>query len=224
MKINKVYLKGQEKTGGWNNPNKIIIHHPEFYGTVQSLNDVMRNMGFSMIGYNYYVRKDGSVWQGRPVSATGANCYNQNHSSIGVCFEGNYDNDKTMPDAQFKSGVELIQYLNNIYGITEVNGHKYYRNTDCPGRHFPLQKMLDAVKGTPIKSSSSGSLDGRIGIVATRSSNLIVRDKPGTQGNKIGSLQKGSRVKLFKNCGNGWYEIYYGAHGGYVSADYINLI
>lgn len=84
--------------------------------------------------------------------------------------------------------------------------------------------MLDAVKGTPMKSSSSGSLDGRIGIVATKSSNLIVREGASKESMQIRSLPKGSKVKIYKDCGNGWYSIYYGAHGGYVSKDYINLI
>ncbi len=147
MQINKVYLEGQNQVGGWNDPNKIIIHHPEFYGSVQSLNNLMRNMNFTMIGYNYYVRKDGSVWQGRPVGVTSGNCYGQNHHSIGVCFEGNYDKDTSMPEAQFNAGVELIKYLKSKHGISEVNGHKHYYNTDCPGRYFPLSRMLGAIAG-----------------------------------------------------------------------------
>lgn len=147
MKINQVYLEGENQVNGWNDPNKIIIHHPEFYGSVQALNNVMRNMNFTMIGYNYYVRKDGTVWQGRSVNVTSGNCYGQNHHSIGVCFEGNYDKDTSMPDAQFAAGVELIKYLKSKYGISEVNGHKHYYNTACPGRYFPLSRMLGAING-----------------------------------------------------------------------------
>lgn len=145
MKINKIYLQGQNQVTGWNDPDKIIIHHPEFNGSVEALNDVMRNMGFTMIGYNYYIRKDGSVWQGRPVNVTSGNCYGQNNHSIGVCFEGNYDKDTSMPQAQFDAGVELIKYLKSKYGINEVNGHKHYFNTACPGKYFPLDRMLKAI-------------------------------------------------------------------------------
>ncbi|MBM7835698.1 peptidoglycan recognition protein family protein [Clostridium sardiniense] len=160
MKINTVYLKGQDQVTGWNKPNKIIIHHPEYYGSVQALNDVMRNMRFTMIGYNYYVRKDGSVWKGRPDNVTSGNCYGQNTQSLGVCFEGNYDKDSSMPDAQFNSGVELIRYLKSKYGINEVNGHKHYYNTACPGRNFPLGRMLNAIKGSGsshIEESTGGT-------------------------------------------------------------------
>ncbi|WP_052297415.1 hypothetical protein [Clostridium perfringens] len=63
MDIKKVYLKGQEEAKGWNKPDKIIIHHPEYNGSIEGLNDIMRSMGFYMIGYNFYVRKDGTVYE-----------------------------------------------------------------------------------------------------------------------------------------------------------------
>ncbi|HBJ2615551.1 TPA: N-acetylmuramoyl-L-alanine amidase [Clostridium botulinum] len=152
MKINKTNLPHGALTG-YNNPNKIIIHHPEFYGSIENLNSIMRNMGYSMIGYNYYIRKDGSVWEGRPLNCASANCYGQNNSSIGVCFEGNYERDTSMPQAQFKAGVELIQYLKSTYGINEVGGHKKYYNTACPGKNFPLQDMLKAINGQNYNSN-----------------------------------------------------------------------
>lgn len=144
MQINTVYLKGQEEACGYNNPNKIIIHHPEWQGDIYGLNDLMRNMGFYMVGYNYYVRKDGSVWKGRPDNATSANCFGQNNQSLGVCFEGNFEVD-TMGTVQFNAGVELIKSLKNKYGINEVGGHKKYFNTACPGKNFPLDEMLNAI-------------------------------------------------------------------------------
>lgn len=147
MEINKVYLKGQEQARGYNNPNKIIIHHPEWYGDIYSLNNLMRSMGYYMLGYNYYVRKDGSVWQGRPVWATGANCYGQNNCSIGIAFEGNYDKDTSMPTSQFEAGVELIKYLKDKYNINEVGPHYKYSSTECPGKYFPVNDMLSAING-----------------------------------------------------------------------------
>lgn len=107
MKINEVYLKGQEQAKGYNNPNRIIIHHSEFYGSIEGLNDIMRSMDFYMRGYNYYIRKDGSIWNGRPDWATSGNCYGQNNCSLGVCFEGNNDVDAEMLRAQFDAGWSL---------------------------------------------------------------------------------------------------------------------
>ena len=79
------------------------------------------------------------------------------------------------------------------------------------------------VSNTSNTKTTNDSLDGRIGVVATSGGNLNIRSLPSTEGSIIGSLPKGATVKLFKDKGNGWYEIYYGAHGGFVSKDYIRL-
>lgn len=156
MEIIKVPLKGENKVGGYNNPKYLIIHHPEFNGSIERLNDIMRDMGFTMIGYNYYVRKDGKVYKGRPDNVTSGNCYDYNTKSLGICFEGNYDEEKEMPKAQFDAGVELIKELKAKYGISNnnINGHKAFYNTACPGRYFPLDKMLNAIRG----GSASGNI------------------------------------------------------------------
>lgn len=132
--------KGELQYGNY--PTKIILHHPEFNGSAEALNDMMINMGFVMCGYNFYIRKDGSIYAMRPVDAIGGNCYGQNASSIGLAFEGNFMTD-TMSDAQFNSGVELCKYLMQQYpNIKEIGPHKKYYNTDCPGINFPIDNMI----------------------------------------------------------------------------------
>lgn len=161
MEIIKVPLVGENKVTGWNNPEYLIIHHPEFNGTIERLNEIMRSMNFTMIGYNYYVRKNGKVYKGRPDNVTSGNCYNYNTKSLGICFEGNYDVEKEMPKAQFDAGVELIKELRAKYNISnsKINGHKAYNNTACPGKYFPLDAMLKAIKG----GSSSGNISVNTG-------------------------------------------------------------
>ncbi len=196
MKINTVFLKGQDQVSGWNDPNKIIIHHPEFYGSIEALNNLMRNMGYTMVGYNYYVRKDGSVWKGRPDKVTSANCYGENNHSLGVCFEGNYDKDKEMPQVQFNAGVELIKYLKSKYGINEVNGHKHYYNTDCPGRYFPLDRMLKAVNSnnSATKPSTNNGLVSQHGKCTVIVDKLMIRERPSTSSKAVGSYSRGESV------------------------------
>lgn len=41
--------------------------------------------------------------------------------------------------------------------------------------------------------------------------------------NKIGLLMKGQKVKIDKRYGD-WYSIYFGDHGGYISANYVKLV
>ena len=203
MEIKKVYLKGQEEAKGWNNPNKIIIHHPEYIGSIEGLNNIMRNMGYYMIGYNFYVRKDGTVYEGRPVWAIGANCYGQNNSSIGVCFEGNYDKETEMPQAQFNAGVELIEYLKNKYGISEVNGHKYYYNTACPGRYFPLERMLKSIDENILNDTDitdvPSSDDSNKKDFSTNARALVAldpRDNPSDNYSDLGEIYKDERFRV----------------------------
>ena len=52
---------------------------------------------------------------------------------------------------------------------------------------------------------------------------LNVRDKASINGNVIGTLDKGTKVKLSTKIGD-WWSIYYGEHGGFVSAQYIQKL
>lgn len=52
---------------------------------------------------------------------------------------------------------------------------------------------------------------------------LNVRDKASINSNIIGTLDKGTKVKLSTKIGN-WWNIYYGEHGGFVSDKYVNKL
>lgn len=95
------------------------------------------------IGYNYWISLDGTVYEGRGLNE-GAGVLNHNGHVISIGFQGDYDNaNKVMPDAQYNSGVELIQWLKSqIERIQTVAGHKYWGGTECPGRYFPLDEMI----------------------------------------------------------------------------------
>ena len=73
---------------------QIILHHAAMNGSVQDIHRVHLNKDYSGIGYHYYIRKDGSIWEGRPVDMIGAHAQGSNSNSIGVCFEGNFENEK----------------------------------------------------------------------------------------------------------------------------------
>lgn len=157
MNINKTDLRIVGNLLYGNYPTKIILHHPEFNGDVEALNEMMISMGYQMIGYNYYVRKDGSIWGGRPVSAIGANCHGQNATSIGIAFEGNFMTD-IMGDAQFSAGVELCKYLMQQYpSIHEIGPHKKYFATACPGDNFPVDKMISEALGGYVVPANNGA-------------------------------------------------------------------
>lgn len=119
----------------------IVLHHAA--ATECSVEDVHRwhlANGWAGIGYHFFIRKDGSVWRGRPEDTVGAHTKGYNSTSIGICFEGNFETE-SMPDAQKKAGVELVSYLKEKYSVENVKGHRELKATACPGKNFPLDEI-----------------------------------------------------------------------------------
>lgn len=140
------------KFGSMNNRAKttlLVLHHAA--ATTCTVEDIHRwhiNNGWSGIGYHFFVRKDGTVYEGRPINAVGAHAYNYNSISIGICFEGNFENEK-MRSAQKKAGKELVTYVRQKYPtITKVVGHRDLMPTACPGKNFPFDEIA---KGATVK-------------------------------------------------------------------------
>ena len=130
----------------------IILHHRAGNGTVESIHAQHLTQGWTGIGYHFYVRKDGSVYKGRPVETVGAHCTNYNTVSVGVCFEGNFDNEK-MSAAQLKAGQELVSYLKSLYPSAEVKRHKDFGGTACPGKNFPFEKIKKGTETMTVKTA-----------------------------------------------------------------------
>jgi hypothetical protein len=125
--------------------NKIILHHAEAsVCSVQDIHNWHLQNGWIGIGYAFFVRKDGTIYEGRPINTIGSHCLGSNLDSIGICAEGNYMTE-TMPDIQKQAIVDLIKYIKNIYGNLEVGGHKQYSPSECPGTNYPLQEVIDMV-------------------------------------------------------------------------------
>lgn len=123
----------------------IILHHRGGNGDVQSIHKGHLANGWTGIGYHFYVRKDGTVYRGRPLYATGSHCEGFNSNSVGVCFEGNFQNE-TMSDKQAQAGRELIKYLKSLYPGIDVKKHEDFNSTLCPGKNFPFTDLLIAPK------------------------------------------------------------------------------
>ena len=69
--------------------------------------------GFVDVGYHYYIKKDGTIQEGRPIEKAGAHAQGHNAHSIGICYEGGLDANRkpkdTRTDAQKKSMLILIK-------------------------------------------------------------------------------------------------------------------
>ena len=121
----------------------IALHHAVMNGSVEDVHRVHLNQGYSGIGYHIYIRKDGSIWEGRPLDTVGAHAQGSNSISVGVCFEGNFEEEQ-MSDAQIQAGREVVAYLKDLYNISDVRGHREVNATACPGKNFPFNKIASA--------------------------------------------------------------------------------
>ena len=177
----------------------LILHHS---GTTTCTPDGVHSWhvgnGWAGIGYHYLVRKDGTIYRGRPEDTVGAHAYGVNSHSIGVCFEGNYQVEPTMPAAQLAAGQALVADIKRRWGITKVIGHKDVAGstTDCPGKYFPLVEMISGKTETATNNTTKEDII----MVATQ---MI---GSGDRGNAVKSLQ-GALIAQGYPCGS------YGADG-----------
>ena len=142
-----------EKSYKWNGAlqkrsrtDYIILHHAAAVKlSADEAHKIHLGKGWTGIGYHFYVRKDGSVYRGRPIDTVGAHCQDYNSRSVGICFEGNYETEAVMPDAQRRAGQELIGYLKGVYSKAKIKKHKDFNPTACPGKNFPFDDIANGV-------------------------------------------------------------------------------
>lgn len=142
--IEKTY-KWSGKLENRSSTKRIILHHAEAKScTAADIHRWHLDNGWSGIAYHFFVRKDGTVYRGRPEDAVGAHAYGANSDSIGICFEGNFEQE-IMPEVQAKAGYELVKMLKATYNISKVLAHRDVGNTDCPGKNFPFADISRGV-------------------------------------------------------------------------------
>lgn len=205
--------------------NKIILHHSgvEVLQNIETIHNYHLSKGWAGIGYHYYIRKDGSVYEGRAIDIVGAHCSNFNTDSIGICCEGNFDNE-TMNDKQKEALKILVKYLYQKYNIKTIAGHRNFNKTSCPGKNFPMQDVLNYIE----EKEPEIDINYEVGKVYTTQVDLNVRTMPDvnsrqklykelTQDGKKHSykqtkavLKKGTRVSclgIYKMNNNIWIKI-----------------
>lgn len=157
MKINEVTYKWNGTLSKRRSTSRIILHHAAASKcSAQQIHSWHLANGWVGIGYHFLVRKDGSIYRGRPENTVGAHAGNNNYDSIGVCFEGNFMTE-TMSEVQKRAGQELVQYLKDKYGISKVQKHSDVNATGCPGAHFPFREIFEGVsEDKPAESAADG--------------------------------------------------------------------
>ncbi len=130
---------------GLKSAETLIFHHAAADCTAADVHRWHLSRGWLGIGYHYFVDKAGRVWRGRPESAAGAHCLGKNFSSLGVCFEGNFE-EETMPEAQRRAGAELAADILGRYPAMRPARHSDFDATACPGRNFPFAELAGAAE------------------------------------------------------------------------------
>lgn len=128
-----------------NKPKYLVIHHTASENmTVERIDEIHKGNGWDSIGYHYYIRKDGKIYSGRKENMEGAHAVGENKRSIGICLEGNFENE-VITEKQKEAIDELSLYLCLKYDITDIIGHKEVYNTLCPGSNINIQKLKEEI-------------------------------------------------------------------------------
>lgn len=123
--------------------DRIILHHAAGNGTAESIHKYHVSLGWKGIAYHYYVRKDGTIYRGRPEDTVGGHTSGYNSRSIGICAEGNFETD-VMSDAQRDAIRALVLDIRTRYPDTKTIKHKDVGATACPGKNYPFDYIAAA--------------------------------------------------------------------------------
>ena len=129
----KSYKQKQRRVKDITRPiNTIIVHCTateegrDF--TAHDVDRWHRQQGWSMIGYHYLIRLDGTIELGRELSEAGAHCRGHNTDSIGIAYVGGLDGNGECKDTrtteQKHSLRALLQVLKSIWPDAEICGHR----------------------------------------------------------------------------------------------------
>tara|TARA_R110000772_G_scaffold31754_2_gene78065 strand:+ start:1304 stop:1810 length:507 start_codon:yes stop_codon:yes gene_type:complete len=98
--------------------------------TIEDCKRYHKSKGWSDIGYHFYIEKDGTLHQGRPLDKNGAHVSGFNSGTIGICTEGGLDErgvpKDTMTDLQRLTVEGLLLSLKIENPKMKVKGHRDY--------------------------------------------------------------------------------------------------
>lgn len=94
--------------------------------------------GWSGVGYHYFIKKDGTVQDGRSLEKTPAAQAGHNTGTIAICLHG-LDEDK-FTDEQFNALKQLCREIDQQLKVT-FHGHREVAAKACPV--FDYKKVLD---------------------------------------------------------------------------------
>jgi len=158
MEILKTNLKFRTMTPrSINKIDRMLLHHAAAVNcSAEDIHNWHLARDWAGIGYNFLVRKDGKIYEGRPIDYVPAHTTGFNTCSIGICFEGNFEVE-TMSEEQKQAGKELVAYLKEKHNISLVQRHKDVNSTSCPGQNFPFDEIANGIVTEQQKATSQNA-------------------------------------------------------------------
>lgn len=189
----------------------------------QAMKDYHMNVNrWSDIGQHVTLLPDGRFVTGRPFNVTPASIAGYNTGGFAMEMMGDFDLGYEVFDgAQKESSLRLADYFKDRGRY--VRFHRENAPKTCPGTSIDKAEYMAAANITDqvLAADPFAPQDPSVRIGSCRADVLNVRSSPEIKdGNVIGKFKKGDPVNIGFRRGN-WWNIFYGDHGGWVSADYI---
>jgi len=139
---------------------KLIIHHTSRvnFSALDTHHFHQKERGWSGIGYNYFIEKDGSIIEGRGLHV-GAHTYGYNRKTLGICATGDFDIEHPT-GAQIQSLIDICHYFmeqyqlqpKDVVGHRELDGFDY---TTCPGKLFDMNEFRTMLENIQVGVSKA---------------------------------------------------------------------
>lgn len=126
----------EERATTWGARKGFAVHHSGANPN-QSVQEIqnyhMDHNGWVDIGYNWLVRPNGDIYEGRGWLKVGAHIHGHNTANVGVCVIGNYGS--AAPSAAVKASLGyLYKEAQRLKGASlAVRTHRQLDQTACPG-------------------------------------------------------------------------------------------
>ena len=138
----------------------ICIHcaftYPDQDIGLNEINSWHQERGFNGCGYNYIIRRDGSLESGRPEGAELAHARGFNRNAVAICLVGGksiYDSPEANFTAmQLRTLNEAVRFLTKKYPRARVMGHRDLEGVkkDCPcfnvGHYLATGNLIEPTK------------------------------------------------------------------------------
>lgn len=132
-------------------PECIVIHSAATKATmdidVAWITNEHLKRGFLGVGYHYFIKRDGTVEEGRPIVRPGAHVRGHNDYTIGICYAGGLSKhgkaeDNKTQEQEDAMAILIANLMVKYDGITDVVGHRDLHGTatECPS--FEVSEWL----------------------------------------------------------------------------------